>query len=103
MTFQDLSSRIDTLIQNQGGYWDLPWLLAALSEELGELSRAVQRYAGIRTLDEINKSKDMFKAVKEECGDLLFALLCLTNYYEIDLEEALLDTLRKYEQRSVRV
>jgi NTP pyrophosphatase (non-canonical NTP hydrolase) len=103
MEFHELSIKIDTFIQDQGGYWDLPWILAALSEELGELSRAVQGYAKIRTQKRIKQSKDTFQAVKEESGDLLFALLCLTNFFKIDLEEALLDTLRKYEQRSVRV
>ncbi len=100
MDFHELSSRVDTFIRKQGGYWDLPWMLAALTEELGELSRALQVFADIRDLQQTNESKITFQSIKEESGDLLFALLCLTNSLNINLDEALLNTLTKYEQRS---
>ncbi|HDG63760.1 MAG TPA: hypothetical protein ENG72_00065, partial [Thermococcus sp.] len=39
------------------------------------------------------------KKVKEEIGDVLFALLCIANYYGIDAEGALLESLSKYSTR----
>ena len=90
---------------HHGGYWDLPWMLAALAEELGELSRAIQAYGNLRMasdsfMDQTSRrKKHLLLAVTEECGDLFFALLCLTNALSINLEEAVLKTLEKYSSR----
>ena len=99
MDFYELSSKVDVFIQEQGGYWDLPWMLAAITEELGELSRALQIFTNIRNQQQTSESKNAIQSVEEESGDLLFALLCLTNSLNINLEEALLNTLKKYNHR----
>ena len=99
MELTQLAAEIDSFINNHGGYWDPAWLLSALAEELGELSRAIQSFAGIRNKGVSTVSPDMIQNIEEESGDLLFALLCLTNKFHIDLEKALLNTLKKYRQR----
>lgn len=99
MDLKNLTDEVDKFIQAHGGYWDTPWLLAAITEELGELSRALQIHSRIRQSESIEQRKTMKPLIEEECGDLLFALICLTNSYNINLEKALLNTLLKYNSR----
>lgn len=99
MDLCSLSGVVDKFIQNHGGYWDIPWLLAAITEELGELSRALQTYSRIRGVDTSEKEKSVEMLIEEECGDLFFALICLTNFLGINLETALLKSLTKYDSR----
>ncbi|MFX0122693.1 MAG: MazG nucleotide pyrophosphohydrolase domain-containing protein [Candidatus Hodarchaeota archaeon] len=101
MDIKNLTDKVDKYIQAQGGYWDPGWLLAAITEELGELSRALQTYYNVRSLiyEKQKKTKEM--RIEEECGDLFFALICLTNFLGINLETALLKTLKKYESREI--
>ncbi len=99
MEFEHISTNVDKFIQSQGGYWDPPWLLAALIEELGELSKIMQLKEGIRLGDDSIAKNSLKKLIEEESGDILFALICLTNYYGIDLEIAINKTLNKYESR----
>ncbi|MHA1974672.1 MAG: MazG nucleotide pyrophosphohydrolase domain-containing protein [Candidatus Hodarchaeales archaeon] len=99
MELIDLTKKVDTFIKSNNGYWDLPWLLAAIVEELGELSKTLQLYSSVRQYENMRHTKTELKNVKEECGDLFFALICLTNYLDINLEEALLHTVEKYSNR----
>lgn len=99
MDLYGLSDVVDEFIRNHGGYWDIPWLLVAITEELGELSRALQTYSRIRDVDTSGKEKSVETLIEEECGDLFFALICLTNFLGINLETALLKSLAKYDSR----
>ncbi|MHA1995632.1 MAG: MazG nucleotide pyrophosphohydrolase domain-containing protein [Candidatus Hodarchaeales archaeon] len=99
MDLTKLAAEIDSFINNHGGYWEPAWLLSAIIEEVGELSRAMQVFAGIREEGASTISPAMIQDIEEESGDLLFALLCLTNNFGINLEKALLNTLKKYKQR----
>ena len=99
MDLVDLAEKVESFVLEHGGYWDLEWMLAALTEELGELSREIQNYAGLRNNEPEKENLDSLNYIEEECGDLLFALLCLTNLLNLDLEKALLNTLNKYKQR----
>ena len=56
-----------------------------LSEEVGELAKAVRNYAGLYT--EKNIKKDKFE-LEEEFADVLNYLFDLANCFDIDLEEA---------------
>jgi NTP pyrophosphatase (non-canonical NTP hydrolase) len=99
MDLTKLAAEIDVFINNHGGYWEPAWLLSAITEEVGELSRAMQVFAGIREKGISSNSPALIQDIEEESGDLLFALLCLTNYFDINLEKALLNTLKKYKRR----
>ena len=99
MSYEKLVEEIDSFIENQGGYWNSAWILAALTEELGELSRALQSYEGLREEKNLMKQNNEKTKVKEECGDLLFALICLTNSLDLDLKKAGFNTLNKYKSR----
>lgn len=99
MQLQKLINQVDRFIQGHGGYWSIPWLLAAIIEELGELSRALQIFSGIRENKISNQGERMKEKIEEETGDLFFSLICLTNSIGIDLEVALLKSLNKYSSR----
>lgn len=89
----DLQIMVDEWIKNfGGGYWKPLSMLAALVEEVGELSRVLNSM-------ETGKSKYGFESLLEEIGDVLFALICISNYYKINLEDALKYTLNKYTTR----
>ncbi|NHJ01942.1 MAG: hypothetical protein EAX86_07335 [Candidatus Heimdallarchaeota archaeon] len=98
MNLEEISKHIDEFIQEQGGYWDIPWLLSAITEEVGELSRALQIFSKIRKTAPREPKNDK-NLIEEEVGDILFALTCLTNFLKIDLEIAVLKTLNKYRNR----
>ncbi|MCD6143990.1 MazG nucleotide pyrophosphohydrolase domain-containing protein [Thermococcus sp.] len=87
-----LQEKVDTLIKEFGGYWEPFTMLAAVIEELGELSNEILKLEGIKTSKESPK-------VEEELGDVLFALFCIANYYNIDVEKALNKTILKYSSR----
>ena len=95
-----LANKVNDFIQSQGGYWEPAWMLAALTEELGELSKSLQKLHNLRGNLTSSKPENPLSKVEEECGDILFALLCLTNSLEINLEKTLLNTLEKYQHRS---
>ena len=48
MDLNSLTGEVDKYIQAHGGYWDPGWLLAAITEEVGELSRALQIFFDVR-------------------------------------------------------
>ncbi len=98
LNFRKISKQIDEFIQEEGGYWDIPWLLAAIAEEVGELSRAIQIHSKIRNNGSEEK-KNTKSLIEEEIGDVLFAIICLTNYLNIELESTAQNSLNKYKRR----
>jgi len=85
MELSELQKVVDSWIRRSGGYWSELEILGRLIEELGELSNALRKR-------DIN-------GVKEEVGDLLFTLIAFSNKFNIDLEESLLDVIKKYDKR----
>jgi NTP pyrophosphatase (non-canonical NTP hydrolase) len=83
---------VDKLIKEMGGYWEPFQMLAALVEEVGELADELLKVEGVK--GEGNKER-----LKEEVGDVLFALACIANYYRIELQEALKGSVEKYRIR----
>jgi NTP pyrophosphatase (non-canonical NTP hydrolase) len=100
MELNELAIKVDDFIQTQGGYWEPAWMLAALTEELGELSRSLQVFHRVRDKSTSQRSEVTLSDVEEECGDIIFALLCLTNSLNIDSENTLIKTLEKFKHRN---
>lgn len=93
MKLDELQERTDCWIQGTGGgYWDQFQILARLTEELGEVSAALQRQEGLRPRRE---RVDLMG----EVGDLLFTLAAFANVKEIRLQDAVEKALSKYEAR----
>ncbi|HDZ36606.1 MAG TPA: hypothetical protein ENH81_06850 [Thermococcus sp.] len=84
--------RVDELIREFGGYWNPFEMLAALMEEIGELADELLKIEGIKENGDPEK-------LREELGDVMFALSCIANYYNVDLLNALEESVRKYRER----
>ena len=67
-------------------------MLASLIEETGELARE------INSLEKIKKKKSSEREtdVGLELADILFSLICIANYFEIDLEDNFRKVIEKY-------
>ncbi len=87
--------RVDKLIRELGGYWAPFEMMTALVEEVGELADEMLKVEGIKGKGEVGR-------LKEEIGDVMFALSCIANYYGVDLNKALNDSVEKYRRRDVR-
>ncbi|ANF23235.1 MazG nucleotide pyrophosphohydrolase domain-containing protein [Thermococcus piezophilus] len=88
----EYQQRVDKLVREFGGYWKPFEMLAALVEEIGELSDELLKLEGV-------KGAGSQKKLREELGDVMFALSCIANYYQVDLLEALDESIRKYGER----
>jgi len=84
---------VDELINELGGYWKPFEMLAALTEEVGELADAMLAHEGIKGTADEDK-------LREELGDVLFAILCIANRYGIDAGDALRMSIEKYRFRA---
>ena len=78
-----------------GEYWPPLANLARLTEEVGEIARAVNQAHGPKRV----KQDEAAAALSEEMGDALFVLLCLANSTDVDLQTSFDATLEKYRVR----
>lgn len=93
---QEAQKRVDEWIgQFEEGYWPPLVNLARISEEVGELAREINHLYGPKAKKATESDTDL----ELELGDVLFALICLANSVDIDLERALTRTLGKYRAR----
>ena len=97
ITVFEAQSIVDEFISNTGGYWPPFEMLAAIIEEVGELSKILQQIEGSKA----KKERPKIEKLEEEVGDVFFALICLANAYKISLSEALIKTIEKYKKRSL--
>ena len=95
MHFKEAQSLVDQWINQIGGYWDKFQILAQLTEELGEVSAALQRQEGLRP-------RTSRSDLEGEVGDLLFTLIAFSNVMSIDLELCLTRTMQKYNTRDAK-
>ena len=96
MSFAPIQQEVDDYIsQFKEGYFPPLSMLARLTEELGELARALSHQAGFKKPKEGEGLGD----VADELCDLLFVAICLANQQQIDLDEAFARTMNKYRVR----
>lgn len=99
LTFAEAQARVDRWIsQFEEGYFPSFVQLARLSEELGELARAVSYAEGAKKLKATDKFEDVAN-VEEELGDLLLVLICFANGQHIALDQLMHKTLLKIDAR----
>ncbi len=85
MSFKDKQKQVDEWVQQfEKPYFSPLSIIAQLSEEVGELSRVINNNYG----DRVKKSKDPNSEIEQEICDILFALICLANSHDIDLDKA---------------
>lgn len=95
LTFKSAQNKTDDLIKTLGGYWPPLGMLAAATEEIGELARE------INALEHIKKKKpsESQKAIGEELADTFYTLICIANHYNVDLGQEYEKILVKYASR----
>ncbi|MEO8382254.1 MAG: nucleotide pyrophosphohydrolase [Acidobacteriota bacterium] len=96
MSFAPVQKEVDDWIsQFEEGYFPPLTLLARLTEEVGELSRALlHRYGGKRP-----KPGEAAGDAGEEIADAIFVLVCLANAQGLDLDVQFGAMMEKYRKR----
>jgi len=98
MALEQVQREADEWIQKHTpGYFTPLMMLARLTEELGELSRAVSHHHGEKKPKPGEDPGD----ITDEIGDLLFVLVCLANALGISMDEAWKKLLRKLYERDI--
>jgi NTP pyrophosphatase (non-canonical NTP hydrolase) len=98
MSFAPLQKQVDDWIRNHTqGYFQPLQMVARMTEELGEVARAVSHRFGEKT----PKPGEAAGDVAEELADLIFVVVCLANSTGIDLDRAWEGLVTKLYQRDV--
>lgn len=92
-TLREVQQQVDTWIQEVGkGYWTPHEMLARLVEEVGETARLINHLHGSKKKKESEPAQEL----ASELADILFAVICLANSQDIDLQEAFEAMMDKY-------
>ncbi len=98
LTLGAVQKAVDKWIsQFEEGYWPPLSMLAAVVEETGELAREIndkEGYKKKRAPDDANLGLEL--------ADLLFSIVCIANYYHIDLDKAFKAVMDKYTKRDTQ-
>ena len=96
MSFAPMQKEVDEWISQfeEGYYAPLP-MLAQLTEEVGELARAISHHYGGKKTKHAESRGD----IAEEISDSIFVLICLANSLDINLDEAFSRGMAKYRAR----
>ena len=86
---------VDKWIQNHRGYWPPLSMVCAIMEELGEVAREINANEGYKP----KKLKTEVSNLGEELADLLFSIICIANYYKINLGKEFNSIIKKYSRR----
>ena len=98
LSFKAAQEKVDKWInQFEEGYWPPLSMLASIVEEVGELAREINAKENFKPKKVDNKNYK--KNIGLELGDLLFSIICIANYYGIDLEENFISVIKKYDER----
>lgn len=97
-TYAGLQQQVDHWIrEHTPGYFEPLMMMARLTEELGELSRAVSHHVGTKRPKPGEDPGD----VASEIADLLFVLICMANSLGIDLDAAWKGLIEKLYVRDI--
>ena len=95
ITLKEVQQQVDQWIKEYGvRYFSELTNMACLTEEVGELARAMARKYGDQSFKKGEKCN-----IGEEMADVLFVLVCLANQTGIDLTEEFHKTMEKKTQR----
>jgi NTP pyrophosphatase (non-canonical NTP hydrolase) len=95
-TMREFQVEVDAWINTVGGgYWSPHENLARVTEEVGELARLLNHLYGPKP----KKASEAAQELGEELADIVFAIICLANSLDIDLQDSLQKVLAKVWQR----
>lgn len=96
MTIKEAQELIDAWINKHGvRYFSELTNMTILTEEVGELARAMVRIYG----EQSYKDGDLKSELADEIADVLWVLICIANQTGIDLTKALTANLEKKNKR----
>lgn len=96
MQLSEAQEKVDQWIKEHGvRYFNELTNMVILSEEVGELARIIARTYGEQSFKESDKDRSL----ANEMADVLFVLICLANQTGVNLEQALLENLKKKSDR----
>ena len=96
MSFAATQTQVDEWITTHtSGYFSPLQMVSRLTEELGELARAVSHKHGEKKPKPGEKEGD----IADELCDLIFVAVCLANAEKIDLDDAWKGLLKKLYER----
>lgn len=96
MRLSDIQHQIDDWIALfEEGYFPPLSNLARLTEEVGELARALNHEFGGKK----SKAGEQTPDIAEELGDIVFTVAVLANSLQIDLDDVMASTLEKVIRR----
>lgn len=96
MAFATVQKEVDEWIsQFEEGYFPPLAMLARLTEEVGELARAVMHHHGGKK----PKAGEDAGDIGEEIADAIFVLVCLANSLDVNLDEKFAAMMKKYRER----
>ena len=98
LTVNQAQKMVDQWInQFEEGYWPPLAILANIMEEVGELAKEINS----REKYKKKKQPEAKKDIGLELADILFSLMCMANYYSINLENKFKEAIQKYSIRDI--
>lgn len=92
MSLKEIQKQVDEWIsQYKIGYFEPLANMARITEEVGELAREINHIYGPKK----KKSCEEKKELGNEIADTIFALVCLANSQNIDLDKSFENTMNK--------
>jgi len=99
MEIKEAQKIVDETIKQYGGYWEPLSMLARLTEEVGELARAMNiKFGGKKS-----KFEGDGKDIKDEIADVLYTLLALANNLELNLDEEFIKKVKESHEKCKEV
>ena len=95
ISLKEYQKIIEEWILDHGGYWSPLSMISAIMEELGELAKEINHLEGYKPKKSVNATS----SIGEELADVIFAIICVANYYKIDINKELTLTIEKYTKR----
>ena len=89
----DEQDRVAAFVAEHGVETDLAYRVLDLESEVGEVAKEVA------TSTDYGRNPEAAAVATDEIGDALFALLALAEAADVDADEALDESLAKYESR----
>jgi len=98
VSLKKIQAEVDKWInQFEEGYWPPLSMLAAVMEEVGEVAREINFLERFKPKKPWEKSGN----IGEELADLIFSIVCIANYYKIDLDKEFDKIMKKYATRDI--
>jgi len=93
---KNYQEEVDRWFKEKGWqYWEPLGIVARLFEECGEFARLVNHVYGAKK----KKAGEEEQNFDEEIGDIIYTLICFANSHNIDLDQAIEESIKKVTTR----